>query len=60
MMLYIDGEWKAGQRKEFFTVINPATSDEIGEVANAEKIDAEIAVDAASRAFVTWSQTIPY
>ncbi len=60
MMLYIDGEWKAGQRKEFFTVINPATSDEIGEVANAEKIDAEIAVDAASRAFVTWSQTTPY
>lgn len=59
-MLYINGEWRASERKEFFTVLNPATSDEIGEVANAERIDAEKAVDAASKAFATWSQTTAY
>lgn len=59
-MLYINGEWRTGEKNKYFTITNPANGEDIGQMANAEKVDAEKAVDAAAGAFETWSQTTAY
>jgi succinate-semialdehyde dehydrogenase / glutarate-semialdehyde dehydrogenase len=44
---------------ETFDVHDPATTEVVAEVANGTVADASAAVDAASKAFPTWSSTAP-
>lgn len=55
---YIDGEWVAGRTGELFDNVNPAdTSDIVGRFSASSTLDAEMAVRAASEAFVSWKKT---
>jgi aldehyde dehydrogenase (NAD+) len=54
--LYINGEWKAPKKGEYFQTINPAKSDEVlADIALATKEDVDAAVAAAQKAFQPWS-----
>ncbi|MEA2000432.1 MAG: NAD-dependent succinate-semialdehyde dehydrogenase [Actinomycetota bacterium] len=55
-MLYVDGEWRGSQSGSSFEVINPATGDGIGDVADGTRKDAADAIMAASVAFNGWSR----
>ncbi len=55
---YIDGRWVAPAHPgEDIAVIDPATEEEVARVAAASSDDVEAAVQAAHRAFGSWSQT---
>jgi aldehyde dehydrogenase (NAD+) len=55
---YIDGQWvEPVNPGTEIPVINPATEEEVARVAAASPDDVEAAVQAAHRAFVSWSQT---
>lgn len=56
--MYIDGTWQ--ERDKTFAVYNPATGEEIGQVADGTAQDATEAVEAAHDAFASWSQTTAY
>jgi len=56
--MYINGEWK--YMGETFPVYNPATGEVIGEVADGGATEAIIAIDAAEKAFQSWSKTTAY
>jgi len=53
--MFIDGHWLEGQKT--FDVINPATGEVIGQVADGDQSHATRAVEAAHSAFASWSQT---
>ena len=53
--LYIDGRWVPPAGRGSFTVTNASTEDVIGRVPAGDAADAARAVDAAVRAFPTWS-----
>ncbi|DBA02877.1 TPA: hypothetical protein N0F65_005904 [Lagenidium giganteum] len=55
--LFIDGEWVAPTKQQYMDVINPATEEVVQQVATGSSDDVNRAVEAASRAFVSWSQT---
>ncbi len=55
--LLIDGTWSDGSQKNTFESFNPATGERLTTIAIAEKEDVDRAVDAAWRAFETWSRT---
>jgi len=58
--LYIDGRWVApSECQEFISVIDPSTEEEIAQVACAGGTDVEKALQAARRAFASFSQTTP-
>lgn len=54
---YIDGEWVPSSGSEKIAVINPATEQITGHVANGNAADIDRAVAAAKRAFESFSQT---
>ncbi len=57
---YINGEWVESTSKETFTSINPAdTNDILGEFQSSAPEDVEKAIEAAEKAFKTWSKTSP-
>ncbi len=56
--MYINGEWLRGQST--FTVYNPANGEELAQVANGGREEAEKAIEAAHRAFKSWSRTTPH
>lgn len=58
--LYIDGGWVSSASGSTFDVLDPATGVLIGRASDAGPKDAQAAVEAASAAFVTWSQTTSY
>lgn len=52
--------WINGQEiesQETFTNYNPATNEAIGEVASGGQVEINLAVEAAKKAFPTWSKT---
>ncbi|WP_085726810.1 aldehyde dehydrogenase family protein [Pseudomonas sp. R37(2017)] len=49
--LFIAGNWHAPQAQQYRDVINPATEEVLAEVAVADAVDAQQAIDAARRAF---------
>ncbi|MDD2923000.1 MAG: aldehyde dehydrogenase family protein, partial [Anaerolineales bacterium] len=51
---YINGEWVKPAVKEYFDVVNPATSEVIAMTPLGTKADVESAAKAASEAFVSW------
>lgn len=56
--MYIDGEWLSTAGK--FAVFNPASGEQIGEVADGGREHAAAAIDAAERAFADWSGRTAY
>lgn len=54
---YINGQWRDALSKETFAVINPATGEEIAQVAKMGKAESEEAVVAAEKALQKWRQT---
>ncbi len=55
--IYIDGSWVPSTGTGTIDVINPATEEVVGQVADGTAEDVNHAVAAARRAFETWSQT---
>ena len=58
--MYIDGQWTHAKSDAVFDVFNPATQDKISEVPDGGRDDASRAIDAAGRAFQTWSRLTAY
>ena len=54
---YINGEWVEPLSKDRLDVINPATEQAINQIAMGNADDADRAVQAAAKAFETFSQT---
>ena len=54
--LYINGQWHTSTATNLLEVINPANGQIYTSVVSATKQDAENAIDAASNAFLSWSQ----
>lgn len=54
--LYYGGQWRDGATGERRPVTDPATGEEIAQVAIATVEDVEAAIDAAHEAFKTWSK----
>ncbi|MGZ6505462.1 MAG: CoA-acylating methylmalonate-semialdehyde dehydrogenase, partial [Tumebacillaceae bacterium] len=54
---YINGEWTESESNRFEDIPNPATGELLARVPLSTKADVEAAVQAASAAFATWSQT---
>lgn len=53
--MFIDDQWLDVEKT--FDVVNPATGEVIGKVADGDQSHATLAVEAADAAFATWSQT---
>ena len=56
--MFINGDWIID--KQTFPVYNPATGEEIGQVANGDGTAANTAIQAAHEAFKAWSTTTAY
>ncbi|HVH64002.1 MAG TPA: aldehyde dehydrogenase family protein [Candidatus Dormibacteraeota bacterium] len=57
--LFIGGKMVAGHSKKRFPTINPANERELSEVVEADAVDVDRAVKAASKAFDEWSRLSP-
>ena len=59
--LLIDGEWKDAKSGKTFAVLDPATGQQITQVAEADAADVDLAVAAARRAFEAgaWARMKP-
>jgi succinate-semialdehyde dehydrogenase / glutarate-semialdehyde dehydrogenase len=57
--LFIDGRWEPGETGARFDVTDPSTGAVIASVADGTTRDAQRAVDAAARAFTSWSGVAP-
>jgi succinate-semialdehyde dehydrogenase/glutarate-semialdehyde dehydrogenase len=55
--LLIDGKWVSGSQQ--MDVIDPSTNQVLTQVADATLVEVDAAIDSASTAFKTWSQTAP-
>ena len=54
---YIDGEWVQAKSGEVYTSINPSNADSIlGYFQKSDQRDIEVAIEAAEKAFKTWSK----
>jgi succinate-semialdehyde dehydrogenase / glutarate-semialdehyde dehydrogenase len=53
--MLIDGKWIESKTGKTYKVHNPASGDLIAEVPDADEMDANIAIEAASKAFPEWS-----
>ena len=56
---YIDGEWVNSTGTSVIDVINPATEEVFGQISDGTKDDLNKAVEAARKAFPSFSQTSP-
>ena len=57
LKFYINGEWVVPQSIETMPVLNPATAEQVAEVALGNAADVDVAVAAAKAAFEHFSQT---
>ncbi|HSW15319.1 MAG TPA: aldehyde dehydrogenase family protein [Solimonas sp.] len=57
LKLYIDGQWVSPSESKTAEVINPATEQVSGRIALGNAADVDKAVQAARKAFSSWSQT---
>jgi succinate-semialdehyde dehydrogenase / glutarate-semialdehyde dehydrogenase len=58
--LYIDGRWGPAASGRTIPVVNPATHQQIGTVAYAEKADLDRALEAADKGFKAWRSVSAY
>ena len=56
---FIDGMWQQSKAGKTFAVFNPASGEEIAQVADGRKKDAEDAICAAQGAFESWRKLNP-
>lgn len=54
-LMFINGAWVEPDSGEYFPVLNPATGELIGSVANGGYAETKRAIEAAHLAFVDWS-----
>ncbi|CRK81711.1 succinate-semialdehyde dehydrogenase (NADP+) [Neobacillus massiliamazoniensis] len=54
--MYLDGKWVGSDYEVLTEVINPATKEVLGAIPTGGAFEAEQAVDAAHKAFKTWSK----
>ena len=54
--LFIDGAWTNAASGKTLPVVNPATGEQIGTVAHAEKADLDRALEAADKGFKAWKK----
>ncbi|MBI5338669.1 MAG: aldehyde dehydrogenase family protein [Mycolicibacterium rufum] len=57
LQFYIDGQWVDPIRPNSLDVDDPTTEEVSGRIALGSSADVDVAVQAARRAFATWSQT---
>ncbi|MEO6580727.1 MAG: NAD-dependent succinate-semialdehyde dehydrogenase [Sphingomicrobium sp.] len=57
LQLFIDGNWRSGEGRNSFSVVNPATALTIAEVPLASEADLDEALAAAERAYPFWRAT---
>jgi len=57
LKFYINGEWVDPIEKRSLDVDNPTTEQVSGQIAIGSSADVDRAVEAARKAFITWSQT---
>ncbi|MCK5755708.1 MAG: aldehyde dehydrogenase family protein, partial [Mycobacterium sp.] len=57
LKFYIDGTWVDPVRPNTLEVDNPTTEQVSGVIAIGSAADVDVAVQAARRAFASWSQT---
>lgn len=60
VQLFIDNAWTKGASGKTIPVLNPATGEEIGKVAHAEKADLDRALAAADKGFKAWKKVSPF
>ncbi|WP_341894279.1 NAD-dependent succinate-semialdehyde dehydrogenase [Ferrovibrio terrae] len=60
VQLFIDNAWTKGAGGKSIPVLNPATGEEIGKVAHAEKADLDRALAAADKGFKAWKKVSPF
>ena len=58
--MFVDGRWTPSLSGETFTAESPATGEAIGEVPNAGREDAQIAIGAANRASDAWGSATAF
>src|SRR3984885_7440065 len=56
---FIGGEWIGPVKGEYFASISPIDGQPFTSVPRSGKEDIELALDAANKAFKTWSRTSP-
>ncbi|MEZ4720591.1 MAG: aldehyde dehydrogenase family protein [Flavobacteriales bacterium] len=54
--LFINGQWHKPASNKYFETVNPATDEVITKVAEAGKKDVDLAMQAADKAFASWSK----
>lgn len=54
--MFINGSWEQANDQKMFDVFNPATGEIIGSVPDGGQKDALLAVEAADKAFASWSR----
>jgi succinate-semialdehyde dehydrogenase / glutarate-semialdehyde dehydrogenase len=57
LQLFIDGVWRAGEDRDAFAVVNPATGGTIAELSLASASDLDEALAASARAYPGWRAT---
>jgi succinate-semialdehyde dehydrogenase/glutarate-semialdehyde dehydrogenase len=60
VQLFIDGAWRPAASGKTLSVLNPATGEQIGTVAHAEKADLDAALAAAEKGFAAWRKVSAY
>jgi succinate-semialdehyde dehydrogenase/glutarate-semialdehyde dehydrogenase len=60
VQLFIDGAWRPAASGKTLSVLNPATGEQIGTVAHAEKADLDAALAAAAKGFAAWRKVSAY
>jgi len=60
VQLFIDGAWRPAASGKTLAVLNPATGEQIGTVAHAEKADLDAALAAAEKGFAAWRKVSSY
>ncbi|MEO6381924.1 MAG: aldehyde dehydrogenase family protein, partial [Nitrobacter sp.] len=58
--LLINGKWRAGTSGKTIPVLNPATEEQIGTVAHADRSDLDEALAAADKGFKVWRAVAPF
>src|SRR5450432_4389672 len=56
---FAGGEWRSAERNKLFDVFQPYDRALYARVPAGGRAEAQIAVDAAAKAFPAWSQTTP-
>ena len=59
LALYIDGKFIQAEGRKTEPVLNPATGEVLAQLPHAAREDLDRALEAAQRAFKTWSRTSP-